>query len=95
MPRWQRKETGKEASDRFISNHPGIQQCNPFDENIPKGARENDGSSDYNKLLSSTVQGDGVNGTQILSLQNKAPAPREYHQNSLKILYSQQIGKKV
>lgn len=64
-----------------------------FDSNI-----ENSGGndSDHAKLLLATTKdsSEGTGKSRVLAFKNKAPAPMEGYQNSLKVLYSSQTTKK-
>jgi cell division cycle protein 20 (cofactor of APC complex) len=66
------------------------------ESNKSRSDNSNDGDSaqsDYNKLLSENSQSIET-GTRVLAFKNKAPAPVEGYQNSLKVLYSQKVTKK-
>eukprot|EP01036_Dinobryon_divergens_P037616 gene37616-49253_t len=95
VPRWQRKQAQAEKADRFISNRE-LSHNNFIDENVSIAGEGAEDSSDYQKLLQHVVleQGEGAQESRILACRNKAPAPRDGYQNSMKVLYSQQIGKK-
>jgi cell division cycle protein 20 (cofactor of APC complex) len=95
--------SSKASVDRFIPNRGGtvdgedVSYLTGSDENVDNG--NSDSSSDFNKLLTETTSGDsfkndvGAN-TRVLAFKNKAPAPKEGYQNSLKVLYSQKASKK-
>jgi len=55
-------------------------------------------TGDFAKILSSSANGEPHNdvgpGTRVLAFKNKAPAPKEGYQNSLKVLYTQNTTKK-
>ncbi|KAJ1418457.1 WD40-repeat-containing domain protein [Ochromonadaceae sp. CCMP2298] len=61
------------------------------DENF--GERDNSADSDHAKLLLANTK-DKEKGSRVLAFKNKAPAPVEGYQNSLKVLYSTQSVKK-
>jgi cell division cycle protein 20 (cofactor of APC complex) len=99
--RWERKaKQASELQDRYIPNRSGTdfdlsQYSSSSDENL--GGNEQETSSDYAKLLAANTKNDGEQDTsssRILAFKNKAPAPKDGYQNSLKVLYSQQGGKK-
>jgi cell division cycle protein 20 (cofactor of APC complex) len=50
-------------------------------------------NSSFVKLLDSSTSSAAA-GTRVLAFKNKAPAPKDEYQNSLKVLYSQSNGKK-
>lgn len=56
-------------------------------------------SADFAKLLNASTSGESISdvgsGTRVLAFKNKAPAPRDGYQNSLKVLYSQNNAKRV
>lgn len=102
VPRWQRKQAASsdKISDRFIPSRSGTN----FDQSqLNSENRDNsDGeSSDYSKLIQQGVlqqdqnSSSGSSSSRILAYKTKAPAPKEGYQNSLKVLYSQQNGKKA
>jgi len=105
LPRWQRKQQKQngnghtdKSSDRFIPSRASTN----FDVSNENMLNNVDGeSSDYSKLIKEGVldggngNNDGGNSSRILAYKNKAPAPKEGYQNSLKVLYSQQVGKKA
>ena len=64
----------------------------PMSDDI--GIPENEADmSNYNKILNANTEMPGEN-TRVLAFKNKAPAPKDGYQSSLKVLYSQQAGKK-
>jgi len=105
--RWERKRqqqglnisSNVQTSDRYIPNRAGMD----FDLNnhsLVEDSMLDDGeSSDYAKLLAASTsqelsKDNGSKGSRILAFKNKAPAPKDGYQNSLKVLYSQHTGKK-
>jgi hypothetical protein len=77
--------------DRFIPNRAGTID---FDHSIAEEPNNNMEDSDYNKLVHEasgvgTSQGSS-SGSRILAYKNKAPAPKDDHVSSLKVLYSVQ-----
>ncbi len=93
------------GSDRFIPNRSGMDHslslCGGDDCNSSMNESQVD-NSDYAKLLAANTSADNVcnisdfnkSSSRILAFKNKAPAPKEGYQNSLKVLYSQYNGKK-
>lgn len=95
MPRWQRKQQTGDKSDRFIPTRSGIDFENS--QNMMLEETSDEGcDSEYQKMVTSSLtnQDASERGTRILSYKTKAPAPRDGYQNSLKVLYSQQVSKK-
>lgn len=91
MPRWQRKQTEKNA-DRFIPNRSASDLNNS--QHLLLGEQSlGEESNDFNKMLTTGISGN--KDTRILSYKNKAPAPQEGYQNSMKVLYSVQQGKHI
>lgn len=94
MPRWQRKQSqqSEKIVDRFIPSRSSSDLNNSqhllLNENNASGK---DNSNEINKMMSAGL--DDSNGSRILSYKNKAPAPQEGYQNSMKVLYSVQQGK--
>ena len=94
------------AVDRYIPNRSGmdfdLSQHSYCEENSCLNESQSD-ASDYAKLLSVNASSDqGINAdnlnkssSRILAFKNKAPAPKDGYQNSLKVLYSQYGGKKA
>jgi cell division cycle 20, cofactor of APC complex len=107
LPRWQRKaqsSSSDKTSDRFIPSRASTNFDISSNENIANADLVDGNSSDYSKLVQQGVLGkedscvsssSGNNTSRILAYKNKAPAPKEGYQNSLKVLYSQQAGKKT
>lgn len=56
-------------------------------------------SVDFAKLLNASTSGEAHTdvgaGTRVLAFKNKAPAPKDGYQNSLKVLYSQNTTKRT
>ena len=97
---------GGASNDRYIPNRSGMDyeltQLSYNEENSINNESQ-DNTSDYAKLLATVSNGDesglgkegaNISNSRILAFKNKAPAPREGYQNSLKVLYSQYNGKK-
>lgn len=89
--------------DRFIPNRNamgdlsqlslgGDENCNNRTE-TDADSSVNVSSSDFAKLLDINTKREQT-GTRVLAFKNKAPAPKDEYQNSLKVLYSQSQGKK-
>lgn len=97
MPRWQRKQTqqSEKVSDRFIPSRSSSELSNSQHLLLNgNNAAGSDVSNDVNMLLSSASGAPSdANGARILAYKNKAPAPQEGYQNSMKVLYSVQQGK--
>ena len=101
--RWERKarQAGGELQDRYIPNRSA---CDVSQYSITN--EENDdpdasmSTSDYAKLLAQNMDqpgsftGNDGDKARILAFKNKAPVPKDGYQNSLKVLYSQQVGAK-
>lgn len=96
--RWERKAKQQNLSgaDRYIANRSGTD----FDRSTgSSGLDENnerpDSDSEHAKLLLANSK-DRIDGskTRVLAFKNKAPAPVDGYQNSLKVLYSTQGAKK-
>ncbi len=109
LPRWQRKQLEKqqqqnnEVGDRFIPSRTSTSFDN-LENQSNNSISNDDNTGDYNKLIQqgilnknpSDINSDGNNSnSRILAYKNKAPAPKDGYQSSLKILYSQQTSKKV
>ena len=97
MPRWQRKQQSQQShksADRFIPSRSSSDLNNSqhllLNENTSAG---NDNVNEINKMMSVGTAKDDAKGSRILAYKNKAPAPPEGYQNSLKVLYSVQNGK--
>jgi hypothetical protein len=83
--RWERKAARQEQQlDRFIPNRSGM-------ENNNLEASESSGETEHAKLILANQEG---KNSRVLAFKNKAPAPVEGYQNSLKVLYSTQTAKK-
>jgi cell division cycle protein 20 (cofactor of APC complex) len=97
--RWERKQRqGEVLADRFIPNRSAMEKSlsqpiceneNPRNDDVPE-------LSEHAKLLAAGTSDNTVDpNTRVLAYKNKAPAPKDGYQNSLKVLYSQQAAKKV
>lgn len=87
VPRWQRKQQQSSQGDRFIASRSSIDFDNvSLDENTV-GAEDH---SEHAKMIEKTM---GCEQSRVLAFKNKAPAPKEGYQNSLKVLYSQSAKK--
>jgi cell division cycle protein 20 (cofactor of APC complex) len=95
------------ATDRYIPNRSGMdfdlnQKNSLGDENFNSEEMSTDSSEHAKLLLANTINdmkgnshADSVSkGSRVLSFKNKAPAPVEGYQNSLKVLYSTQSTKR-
>jgi cell division cycle 20, cofactor of APC complex len=98
MPRWQRKQqqqSSSDSADRFIPSRSGSDLENSQHLFLgDRSAEDSKTTSDHQKLIASEISGHDDNGVRVLSYKNKAPAPQEGYQNSMKVLYSVQQGKK-
>jgi cell division cycle 20, cofactor of APC complex len=95
MPRWQRKQqssSSDHSGDRFIPSRSGSDLENS--QHLFLGAEESKTTTEYQKLIASEISGQDDKDVRVLSYKNKAPAPQEGYQNSMKVLYSVQQGKK-
>jgi cell division cycle protein 20 (cofactor of APC complex) len=92
--RWERKQQQALLQDRYIPNRSGTSfDRSSSDEN---SGNEQDTPSKHAKLLanSNNDQSSSDSSSRILAFKNKAPAPKDGFQNSLKVLYSSQGSKK-
>jgi cell division cycle protein 20 (cofactor of APC complex) len=102
LPRWQRKaqsnQSTDKSTDRFIPSRSGTN----FDHSLSSstGGSENSGggnngggnsedSSDYARMIQQGMLESGKGSSRVLAYKDKAPAPKDGYQNSLKVLYSQ------
>ena len=87
VPRWQRKSENLKAgaADRFIPNRAATD----LDFSLDSAASEcgNNVDEDHSKIMEEEMLGHGP--ARILAFKNKAPAPKDGYQSSLKVLYSQ------
>jgi len=86
--------------DRFIPNRGAMGDLlagggAAADENAANTTQDEAdlSNSSFVKLLDSSSSSAAA-GTRVLAFKNKAPAPKDEYQNSLKVLYSQSNGKK-
>lgn len=89
------------VADRFISNRSAMNlavsafNLNDSENNHPNMETQNSGvvitpkKEDYKNTLKSSLFNNDQPGSKILAFKNKAPAPKESHQNTLRVLYSQ------
>ena len=86
--RWERKQQAVNA-DRFIPNRATMdkQYQQVGDDNV-----DPEQISNYTRALSNSTE--SLDNTRVLSFKHKAPLPKDGYQSSLKVLYSQQAGKK-
>lgn len=96
--RWERKQQACLA-DRFIPNRAGMErtlsQCAYYDDLARDGSDESSDSWELSKVLSNSSDNSCDSAqSRVLSFKNKAPAPKDGYQSSLKVLYTQQAGKK-
>ena len=74
--------------DRSLAQHSFSDDCNANGDEVAE-------PSDYVKILTAnTVENNDGKNARVLAFKNKAPAPKKEFQSSLKVLYSQQVGKK-
>lgn len=93
------------ASDRYIPNRSGMDfemSQNSFCEDTNGSDDSQDNTSDYAKLLAASTSDQSFSkdtsnkgNSRVLAFKNKAPAPKDGYQSSLKIIYSQYGGKKA
>jgi len=91
--RWERKQQSSLSSDRFIPNRNGMERSqHALSDDISDESAE---QSDYLKILSASTSENSTDASnsRVLAFKNKAPAPKDGFQNSLKVLYSQHTGK--
>lgn len=86
--RWERKAGQQQQLDRYIPNRSAMDKN---DENFDRV--ENTETSEHAKLIMAN-QGESSKGSRVLAFKNKAPAPIEGYQNSMKVLYSTQSAKR-
>lgn len=94
VPRWERRAARQAASssgegisqsDRYIPTRSGMD----FDSFQTDENQSNNGdSNEFNKLITSNLVSEDLSSSRVLAYKQKAPAPAESHQNSLKVLYS-------
>ena len=84
------KRSSKTPGDRFIPNRRAM-DMNVSHFELTRGDAENANASpakeEYKKELAAKLNMAAVN--KVLAFSNKAPKPAEEHQNSLRVLYSQ------
>lgn len=85
--RWERK--ANQQLDRFIPNRSAMEKN---DENFDRIDNTSCDGSDHGKLILANQT--ESSGSRVLAFKNKAPAPVEGYQNSMKVLYSTQSVKK-
>lgn len=99
VTRWERKaqQQNNQNNDRFIPNRSGMEKVleqSTLDEaELPEN--EMDKSLHVKVLANSSGLTENYSNTRILAFKNKAPAPKDGYQSSLKVLYSQQTTKKA
>ncbi len=95
--RWERRAARQQQpssqqpsqSDRYIPNRSGMD----FDLMMNSDENGDANTSDHAKLLlANTLENKG--DARVLAFKNKAPAPADGYQSSLKVLYSAQTAKK-
>ena len=90
-----------ECSDRFIPNRSGMQGMQASFAAADENNQNNEStetSTDFAKILNSSSGDESSDvgpGTRVLAFKNKAPAPKDGYQNSLKVLYSQNTTKRA
>ena len=99
--RWERKaKQGNELQDRYIPNRSGTDfDVSQYSNEENSTEVEKLANTDYAKLLAvntkdSCHQNSESQASRILAFKNKAPAPVDGYQNTLKVLYCQQGIKK-
>ena len=95
--RWERKaKQATELQDRYIPNRSAT-DFSAADLSGMYPDENSSGNEPYAELVSAATKNDQSSDCQssrILAFKNKAPAPKDGYQNTLKVLYSQQNGKK-
>lgn len=84
--RWERKlrqQQTQQPSDRFIPNRSGMESS---DENFGREDASFEATSDHAKLLLENTA-EVSKSSRVLAFKNKAPAPVEGYQNTLKVLF--------
>jgi len=96
VPRWQRKQMQQnENGDRFIPSRSGTDYDNSQHLFLNENSSSDDSTAtEYQKLVASEISGQD-DKVRVLAYKNKAPAPQEGYQNTMKVLYSVQQGKKA
>lgn len=102
VTRWERKlsaqqQTSNQGNDRFIPNRAGMEKVleqSTLEEN-DNDVSELDKSTHVKVLANSSGFVENYANTRVLAFKNKAPAPKDGYQSSLKVLYSQQTTKKA
>lgn len=89
--RWERKRSEQGLSDRFIPSRSAMNSSSSFGEDMTDD--ESCEASEFSKILSENLVDSSK--TRILSYKQKAPAASEEYQSSMKVLYSQNSGKKI
>ena len=100
--RWERKaKQANELQDRYIPNRSAtdFEMSRYSDSSDENSAGNEQDKSEYAELLAANTKNDDQHSSdcqssRVLAFKNKAPAPKEGYQNSLKVLYSQQNSKK-
>jgi hypothetical protein len=84
-------------NDRFIPNRSGMEKVleqSTLEEN-ENDISELDKSIHIKVLANNSGFIENYSNTRVLAFKNKAPAPKDGYQSSLKVLYSQQTTKKA
>jgi len=100
--RWERKAQqslllNNNNNDRFIPNRSGMEKVleqSTLEEN-ENDISELDKSIHIKVLANNSGFIENYSNTRVLAFKNKAPAPKDGYQSSLKVLYSQQTTKKA
>ena len=90
--RWERKAKQATLQDRFVPNRSATDfqsYSDSSDENSENSVGSEEKPSGYSELLAANTKNESSD-SRILAFKNKAPAPKDGYQNSLKVLYSQQ-----
>ena len=99
--RWERKQQSATQVDRFIPNRACMDRTLAHQSYADDAMKDDDNQdpSEYAQMLAAHTSESGnssdCNNSRVLAFRTKAPAPKEGYQSSLKVLYSQQAGKKA
>lgn len=100
--RWERKaqqlqqqvNQNNQNNDRFIPNRSGMEKI--LEQSVLEDNENDAGELDKSIHVLANNSGfiENYNNTRVLAFKNKAPAPKDGYQSSLKVLYSQQTATK-
>lgn len=99
--RWERRAARQQLSssqqsqsDRYIPNRSGMDFDLMLNTSTDENNDANTSTSDHAKLLLANTLDTSKSDSRVLAFKNKAPAPADGYQSSLKVLYSSQSAKK-